>query len=94
MKDPSHSSADPVPGRIARPRMTAHQTGWMHWLPGLLTLRNYEISWLASDIVAGLALTAMLVPVGIAYAVASGLTRHLRALRNDCSAAGLCTIRP
>lgn len=53
--------------------MTVHQTGWMRWLPGLVTLRNYEISWLGADIVAGLALTAMLVPVGIAYAVASGL---------------------
>lgn len=36
-------------------------------------MRNYEVSWLGADIVAGLALTAMLVPIGIAYAVASGL---------------------
>jgi MFS superfamily sulfate permease-like transporter len=45
----------------------------MRWLPGLVTLRNCEISWRGADIVAGLALTAMLVPVGIACAVASGL---------------------
>jgi high affinity sulfate transporter 1 len=52
---------------------TAEQSGWIRWLPGLLTLRRYQASWLAHDIVAGLVLTTMLVPVGIAYAVASGL---------------------
>jgi high affinity sulfate transporter 1 len=50
-----------------------NQTGWVRWLPGLLTLRRYHASWLAHDIVAGLVLTTMLVPVGIAYAVASGV---------------------
>ncbi|CRI67599.1 conserved membrane hypothetical protein [Thiocapsa sp. KS1] len=45
----------------------------MRWLPGLRTLRRYEVAWLRHDIVAGLVLTTMLVPVGIAYAVASGL---------------------
>ena len=43
------------------------------WLPGWLTLRQYQIGWLPNDIVAGLVLSTMLVPVGIAYAVASGL---------------------
>jgi len=42
-------------------------------LPGLQTLRRYEAAWLRHDIVAGLVLTTILVPVGIAYAVASGL---------------------
>ena len=45
----------------------------MRWLPGLVTLRGYEPSWLRHDLMAGLVLTTMLVPVGIAYAVASGL---------------------
>ena len=45
----------------------------MRWLPGLQTLRHYDPAWLRDDIVAGLVLTTMLVPVGIAYAVASGL---------------------
>src|SRR4249920_671105 len=49
------------------------QTGWIRWLPGLLTLRQYQASWLPHDIAAGLVLTTMLVPVGIAYAVASGV---------------------
>src|SRR5262245_6660311 len=45
----------------------------MRWLPGLQTLRTYQPSWLRHDIVAGLVMTTMLVPVGIAYAEASGL---------------------
>lgn len=46
---------------------------WKHWLPGLQILRDYRAAWLANDIMAGLVLTAMLVPVGIAYALASGV---------------------
>ena len=46
---------------------------WMRWLPGLQTLRRYEAAWLPHDLMAGLVLTTMLVPVGIAYAVASGV---------------------
>ena len=46
---------------------------WERWLPGLATLREYKAGWLRDDIVAGLVLTTMLAPVGIAYAVASGL---------------------
>src|SRR6188472_3856232 len=45
----------------------------MRWLPGLLTLRQYQAGWLPSDLTAGIVLATMLVPVGIAYAVASGL---------------------
>jgi high affinity sulfate transporter 1 len=47
--------------------------GWTRWFPGLATARDYKLAWLAHDLFAGLALSAMLVPVGIAYAVASGL---------------------
>ncbi len=46
---------------------------WTRWLPGLVTLREYQAEWLRHDIVAGLVLATMLVPVGIAYAVASGV---------------------
>jgi high affinity sulfate transporter 1 len=46
---------------------------WTRWLPGLDTLRRYEAEWLPHDIFAGLVLATMLVPVGIAYAEASGL---------------------
>src|SRR6516162_9052855 len=50
-----------------------NNSGWIRWLPGLLALRRYQVSWLVHDIVAGIVLTTMLVPVGIAYAIASGL---------------------
>ena len=46
---------------------------WSRWVPGLQTLSQYNPSWLRHDIVAGLVMTTMLVPVGIAYAEASGL---------------------
>lgn len=46
---------------------------WIHRLPGLETLRLYEAAWLPHDIFAGVVLATMLVPVGIAYAAASGL---------------------
>src|SRR5262252_4970965 len=51
----------------------ADRIGWMRWVPGVLTLRHYEARWLTHDVVAGVVLTTMLVPVGIAYAVASGV---------------------
>lgn len=64
-------SPNPEPGRIMR--KTGANTGWNRWLPGLRILREYQLAWLRHDILAGLVLTTMLVPVGIAYAVASGL---------------------
>src|SRR4249920_39647 len=47
--------------------------GWKRWLPGLQMLKRYKAAWLPRDLMAGLVLTTMLVPVGIAYAVASGV---------------------
>src|SRR3974390_1634357 len=49
-----------------------NRMGWIRWLPGLITLRKYQASWLKHHIAAGVVLATMLVPVGIAYAVASG----------------------
>ena len=46
---------------------------WTRWLPGLQILSHYQAAWLPRDLMAGLVLTTMLVPVGIAYAVASGV---------------------
>ena len=48
-------------------------TGVLRWLPGLDTLLHYRLAWLPHDLAAGLVLTTMLVPVGIAYATASGV---------------------
>jgi high affinity sulfate transporter 1 len=48
-------------------------SAWLRWLPGVTAVRTYEMAWLRHDIVAGLVLTTMLVPVGVAYAEASGV---------------------
>jgi high affinity sulfate transporter 1 len=72
MSSDTPSLPQPEPGRLARP-LTSDTSGWMRWLPGLETLRRYDVTWLPNDLVAGLVLTTMLVPVGIAYAVASGV---------------------
>ncbi|SEQ22942.1 high affinity sulphate transporter 1 [Azotobacter beijerinckii] len=63
-------SDDPPPD--SAPFATSAE-GWLRWLPGLQVLRQYRLAWLPNDIAAGLVLTAMLVPVGIAYAEASGV---------------------
>ncbi len=42
-------------------------------VPGLRVARGYRRRWLPNDIVAGLVLTAVLVPVGMGYAQAAGL---------------------
>jgi len=46
---------------------------WKRWLPGVQIVTSYQPAWLMNDLMAGLMLTAMLVPVGIAYALASGV---------------------
>ncbi len=43
------------------------------WVPGLALITNYERAWLPKDVVAGLVLTALLVPQGMAYAELAGL---------------------
>lgn len=58
---------------MAGPAAASAAAGWLRWLPGVLSLRQYELAWLRHDIAAGLVLTTILVPVGIAYAVASGV---------------------
>ncbi len=73
MSNSESSSPRPEPGRIHRRVKLTDQAGWARWMPGLRTLREYQLAWLRHDIMAGLVLTAMLVPVGIAYAVASGI---------------------
>src|SRR5215467_10472417 len=67
------SAGIPEPGRTVGRATEANERGWIRWVPGLETLRHYDASWLKYDLVAGLVMTTMLVPVGIAYAEASGL---------------------
>ena len=55
------------------PATTEATGGIRRWMPGLELLRTYQRSWLPRDLVAGLVLTALLVPAGMGYAEASGL---------------------
>jgi high affinity sulfate transporter 1 len=73
MSETSSTRAAPEPGRIECYSSRAEGRGLLRWLPGLRTLRGYDVAWLRNDVVAGLVLTTMLVPVGIAYAEASGV---------------------
>ncbi len=43
------------------------------WMPGVSLAQNYERSWFSNDLAAGLSLTALLVPQGMAYAELAGL---------------------
>ncbi|MFM0140321.1 sulfate permease [Caballeronia grimmiae] len=56
-----------------RPHDDGTARGWLLRVPGVAMLRSYRAGWLKNDIVAGLVLTTMLVPVGVAYAEASGV---------------------
>jgi high affinity sulfate transporter 1 len=48
-------------------------SGLARWIPGLDLVRRYRRQWLLRDVLAGLALTALLVPQGMAYAELAGL---------------------
>jgi len=53
--------------RVAQP------SGLGRWIPALSAVRTYQRAWLPKDLLAGLVLTAILVPVGMGYAEAAGL---------------------
>src|SRR5690349_24113239 len=42
-------------------------------VPGLTVIRTYKLRWLPKDLVAGIVLTTLLVPQGMAYAALAGL---------------------
>ena len=45
----------------------------LRWVPGVRMLASYRVSWLRSDVVAGIVLCTLLVPQGMAYAELAGL---------------------
>ena len=51
----------------------AKPTGIARWMPGIAALRTYQRAWLPQDLIAGLVLSALLVPQGMAYAELAGL---------------------
>jgi high affinity sulfate transporter 1 len=46
---------------------------WRAYVPGLAVVTSYQRKWLTKDVVAGLVLSALLVPQGMAYADLAGL---------------------
>ena len=48
-------------------------SGVGRWIPAVQTVRRYRWSWLRRDVVAGIVLTAVLIPAGMGYAEAAGL---------------------
>jgi high affinity sulfate transporter 1 len=58
--------AEPSVGGEPRP-------DWLRFTPGLRVLAGYERRWLRPDLIAGLVLAAILLPVGMAYAELAGL---------------------
>ncbi|HEY5184672.1 MAG TPA: SulP family inorganic anion transporter [Actinomycetes bacterium] len=47
--------------------------GFQAYIPGIAVVRSYQRSWLTKDVLAGLVLSALLVPQGMAYAELAGL---------------------
>ena len=56
---------------MGEPAVRAHTVG--RYLPGLVMLRSYRPSLFGKDLVAGLVLTTLLIPQGMAYAELAGL---------------------
>jgi high affinity sulfate transporter 1 len=46
---------------------------WRQYAPGVAVVESYQRTWLTKDIIAGLVLSALLVPQGMAYADLAGL---------------------
>jgi len=46
---------------------------WTNLVPAIGQVRTYQRAWLGKDVAAGLVITGLLAPAGVAYAVAAGL---------------------
>ncbi|MDR7328959.1 SulP family inorganic anion transporter [Corynebacterium guangdongense] len=53
--------------------MTDHRPAWERHLPGIGVLRRYRRGWIRGDVIAGVTLTAYLIPQAMSYAVIAGL---------------------
>src|SRR4051795_6444671 len=60
-------------GRFAGGRGRGEVIEMQQWLPGAQLLSTYRRQWLAKDVVAGVVLTTLLSPQGMAYAELAGL---------------------
>src|SRR5829696_8759002 len=57
----------------AAPAPAAERSALRQWIPGLNVVATYRLGWLPRDLVAGLVLSTLLVPQGMAYAELAGL---------------------
>jgi MFS superfamily sulfate permease-like transporter len=48
-------------------------SGLARWIPSVAWMKTYRLAWLPHDVVAGVTLSAVLVPAGMAYAEAAGM---------------------
>ena len=79
----------------ATPPQAPPRTGVLReFVPGIALFRSYQRGWLPKDVVAGLVLTALLVPQGMAYAELAGLPADHRPLHVDPVPARLRAVRP
>lgn len=63
----------PTEGTNRLTTSSSDAASWMWRIPGVRLVRTYERAWVRGDLVAGLVLTALLVPQGMAYAELAGL---------------------
>jgi high affinity sulfate transporter 1 len=63
------SGTDPVAISVG----TSAGPSWQSLVPGIALARSYRRRWLPKDVVAGLVLSALLIPQGMAYAELAGL---------------------
>lgn len=61
-------------GRIAKVGVVRLGREVARYVPGIAWIGTYRIAWLPGDAIAGATLSAVLVPAGMAYAIASGLS--------------------
>ena len=54
-------------------RITAGVVTVLGWLPGMRAVKSYRRAWLGRDLIAGVVLSTLLVPQGMAYAELAGL---------------------
>ena len=57
----------------SEPTAHRHEGGFRSFVPGWAVVSSYQRQWLPKDVVAGLVLSALLIPQGMAYAELAGL---------------------
>jgi MFS superfamily sulfate permease-like transporter len=62
-----------MPSRVAEDRVSRPYLRWARLAPGLATLARYDRRWLSRDILSGLSVAAIALPVGLAYADLAGV---------------------